>query len=306
LQQKVNHHLIPPPYITINDTVGVAAPARKITRDELQPALDLLKSWGLKVVLASNIFETHHQYAGTDERRIKGFQELLDNDSVKAIICARGGYGCMRIIDMIDFTKFKTHPKWITGYSDLTVFHSHIQTNFGIETLHATMAINVSTNTTNALESFRKALFGEKISYRIASHQFNRKGTAKGIITGGNLSILYALSGSSSDIDTSGKLLFIEDLEEYLYHIDRMMMQLKRSGKLSNLAGLIVGGMNNMNDNTVPFGKTAYEIIAEAVSEYSYPVCFNFPTGHIDDNNALILGRSIILSVEADSACLSF
>jgi muramoyltetrapeptide carboxypeptidase len=306
LQQKVSNGLITPPHLTINDTVGIAAPARKISKEELQPAIDLLNNWGLKVVLASNIFEAHDQYSGTDAQRIKGFQELLDNDSVKAIVCARGGYGCMRIIDKIDFTKFKNRPKWITGYSDLTVFHSHIQTNFGIETLHATMAINVPTNTKNALESFRKALFGEKISYKLPTHEFNRMGEAKGIITGGNLSILFALSGSTSDIDTNGKILFIEDLEEYLYHIDRMMMQLKRSGKLSNLAGLIVGGMNNMNDNTVPFGKTAYEIIAEAVSDYDYPVCFNFPAGHIDNNNTLIMGRSIELSIESESTCVDF
>jgi muramoyltetrapeptide carboxypeptidase len=286
--------------------MGIAAPARKISRKELQPALDLLKAWGLKVVLASNIFEEHHQYAGTDEQRLKGFQELLDDDNVKAIICGRGGYGCMRIIDKLDFTKFKSLPKWITGYSDLTVFHSHIQTNYGVETMHATMAINVRTNTADALESFRKALFGEKISYYVPTQEFNRMGKAKGIMTGGNLSILYALSQSVSDIDTRGKIMFIEDLEEYLYHIDRMMMQLKRSGKLSNLAGLIVGGMNNMNDNTVPFGKTAYEIIAEAVSEYNYPVCYNFPAGHIDNNNALIMGRFIEFSVEAESTIVGF
>ena len=228
------------------------------------------------MVLASNIFDEHHQYAGTDEQRIQGFQELLDNDAVKAIICARGGYGCVRIIDKLNFAGFEARPKWITGYSDLTVFHSHIHTNFGVETLHATMAIYVPTNTDDALGKLQKGLVGEKISYKVTTHELNRKGKARGIITGGNLSIVYALSGSVSDIDTRGKILFIEDLEEYLYHIDRMMMQLKRSGKLSNLAGLIVGGMNNMNDNAVPFGKSAYEIISEAVSGYNYPVCFNF------------------------------
>jgi muramoyltetrapeptide carboxypeptidase len=297
---------IKPPYLSKNDTVGIAAPARKISKEELQPALDLLHSWGLKVILASNIFDVHHQYAGTDEQRLNGFQELLDNDTVKAILCARGGYGCVRIIDHLDFSSFCKRPKWITGYSDLTVFHSHIQTHFGIETLHSTMAINVSTNTEEALESFRKALFGEKISYSISSHEFNRKGKANGKLTGGNLSILYSLSGSASDIDTHGKILFIEDLEEYLYHIDRMMMQLKRSGKLENLAGLIVGGMNNMNDNTVPFGMSAYEIIAEAVSEYHYPVCFNFPAGHINNNNALIMGRMTEISVEEETCTMKF
>jgi muramoyltetrapeptide carboxypeptidase len=302
----VNQSFITPPFLSNNDTVGIAAPARKIAKEELQPAIDLLKSWDLEVVLASNIYDASDQYAGTDEQRIKGFQELLDNDNVKAIICARGGYGCMRIIDKLDFTKFKTHPKWITGYSDLTVFHSHIQSNFGVETLHATMAINIPTNTKDALESLKNALFGKKISYKTEPHNLNRTGMAKGILTGGNLSMLYAISDSVSDNDTHGKILFIEDLEEYLYHIDRMMIQLKRSGKLKNLAGMIVGGMNNMNDNTVPFGKSSYEIIAEAVSEYNYPLCFNFPAGHIDNNNTLILGRIVDLSVENELIRIEF
>lgn len=302
----MNPGLITPPYLAKNDTVGIAAPARKISKEELQPTLDLLKAWGLKVILASNIFEENHQYAGTDYQRLKGFQELLDNKDVKAIICTRGGYGCVRFIDKLDFTSFKTYPKWITGYSDMTVFHSHIQTNFGIETLHATMAINVPTNTADSLKSLKSVLFGESLVYKISCHEFNRKGKANGILTGGNLSILYALSGSVSDIDTNGKILFLEDLEEYLYHIDRMMMQLKRSGKLSNLAGLIVGGMNNMNDNVVPFGKNACEIIAEAVADYDFPVCFNFPAGHITNNNALILGRFIDLEVEENSVTVKF
>jgi muramoyltetrapeptide carboxypeptidase len=306
LQQRASPVLITPPFLKKNDCIGIAAPARKICREELQPAIDLLKSWGLKIVLASNIFESSDQYAGTDEQRIKGFQELLDNENIKAIICARGGYGCVRIIDKLDFTKFKIHPKWITGYSDLTVFHSHIQSNFGIETLHSTMAINIPTNTQFALEGFKRALFGEKLSYHIKAHDLNRIGSGKGMLTGGNLSVLFSISGSVSDIETDGKILFIEDLEEYLYHIDRMMMQLKRSGKLKNLQGLIIGGMNNMNDNTVPFGKEAYEIISDVVSEYNYPVCFNFQAGHIDNNNCLILGRQIEFVVDKKCCCLEF
>jgi muramoyltetrapeptide carboxypeptidase len=302
----MNSVLITPPYLKKNDKIGIAAPARKISAEELQPAIDLLKSWGLQVVLASNIFDSDNQYAGTDFQRQKGFQELLNDVDIKAIICARGGYGCIRIIDKLDFTTFKMHPKWITGYSDLTVFHSHIQSNYGIETLHSTMAINFPTNTADALNSFKKALFGEKISYKIDSHIFNRSGKARGILVGGNLSILYSIACSASDMETDGKILFIEDLEEYLYHIDRMMMQLKRSGKLKNLAGLIVGGMNNMNDNTIQFGKNPYEIIREAVSEYDYPVCFDFPAGHIDNNKTLIMGRNIEFSVDQKSAFVGF
>lgn len=286
-----------PQNLSKGDKIGIAAPARKISIEELKPAIELLKNWGLEPVFASNLFYSDNQYAGMDEERLDGFQKLLDDPEIKAILCARGGYGTMRIIDKLDFSKFLLHPKWIAGYSDVTVLHSHINKNFGIETLHGSMPINFSANTPESLESLRKALFGEELSYATSNHSYNRTGKTEGVLTGGNLSILYSLSGSASDIETNGKILFIEDLEEYLYHIDRMMVQLKRSGKLQNLAGLIVGGMNNMNDNTIPFGKTAYEIIAEHVSAYDYPVCFGFPAGHLDDNRALILGRKITLSV---------
>jgi len=286
-----------PSYLKKGDKIGIAAPARKISLEELQPAIDRFISWGLEPIFASNLFCSDNQYAGTDEERLIGFQELLDNNDINAIICARGGYGTMRIIDKLDFSQFIKHPKWIAGYSDVTVLHSHINANFGTETLHGTMPINFFTNTPEALESLRKALFGEKLSYVAEKHSLNRTGTTEGIITGGNLSILYALSGSDSDTATNGKILFIEDLEEYLYHIDRMMVQLKRSGKLQNLAGLIVGGMNNMNDNAVPFGKEAYESIAEHVANYDYPVCFGFPAGHIDDNRTLIMGGKVELAV---------
>ncbi len=295
-----------PQNLSKGDKIGIAVPARKISPEELQPALEILQGWGLEPVFASNLFKSQDQYAGTDDERLKGLQELLDNNEIKAILCARGGYGTMRIIDSLDFSIFTQKPKWIAGYSDITVLHSHINKNFGIETLHSTMPLNFSANTNEALESLRKALTGENLSYTSDRHEFNREGYAEGILTGGNLSMLYALSGSDSDITTDGKILFIEDLEEYLYHIDRMMVQLKRSGKLQNLAGLIVGGMNNMNDNTVPFGKTAYEIIAEHVAGYDYPLCFGFPAGHIEDNRTLFMGRKIDLIVEKKSSIVQF
>ncbi len=295
--------LIQPPYLKKGDTIGIIACARKISREEMDPAVAILKSWGLEVVLGKNVFNTDCQFSGTDAERAEDLQTMLNDVSIKAVISARGGYGTMRIIDKIDFTAFKKNPKWLVGYSDITVLHSHIHT-LGIETLHATMPINFHKDA-EALESLHKALFGEKINYEISSHPLNRKGIAEGELVGGNLSLLYALAGSSSDIVTTGKILFIEDLDEYLYHIDRMMMNLKRSGKLSRLVGLIVGGMSDMKDNAIPFGKTAEEIILDAVKEYNYPVCFHFPAGHIDKNLALYLGRKVKLEI-AESVKFAF
>lgn len=292
-----------PSYLKKGDKIGIVACARKISLVEIQPAIDILKSWGLEVVLSKNLFNTDNQFSGSDDERVEDLQMMLNDDSVKAVISARGGYGTMRIIDKIDFTHVKKHPKWIIGYSDITVLHSHLH-NLGIETLHATMPINFTKNA-EATETLRKALFGEKIKYNAKAHPLNRKGNTKAEIIGGNLSLLYALTGSVSDINTRGKILFIEDLDEYLYHIDRMMMNLKRSGKLEHLTGLVVGGMVDMKDNTIPFGKTTEEIIIDAVKEYNYPVCFNFPAGHIDKNSALYLGRKVKLKV-ADTVELSF
>ena len=295
--------MITPPYLKKGDKIGIVACARKIAREEIQPAVDILNNWGLEVVLSKNLFHIDNQYSGTDDERADDLQIMLDDPSVKAVISARGGYGTMRIIDKIDFTKFKQNLKWVIGYSDITVLHSHIH-NFGIETLHATMPINFIKNT-EAIETLRKALFGESLDYKIEQHLLNRKGAAEGELIGGNLSLLYALTGSVSDIDTTGKILFIEDLDEYLYHIDRMMMNLKRSGKLKGLVGLVVGGMTDMKDNTISFGKTAEEIILDVVKEYNYPVCFNFPAGHVDRNLTLIFGRKVRLEVSDNNYSLS-
>lgn len=293
-----------PPNLKKGDKIGIAAPARKISKEELQYALDLFTGWGLEIVFGKNLFNEDHQFSGTDEQRSSDLQSMLDDSSIKAIISARGGYGTIRIIDKLDFTEFRKHPKWMIGYSDMTVLHSHIH-NFGIETLHATMPINFSKNK-EATETLRKVLFGEKLFSEFGSHPLNRKGSAEGELVGGNLSLLYALTGSISDVDTKGKILFIEDLDEYLYHIDRMMINLKRSGRLENLKGLIVGGMTDMKDNTIPFGKTAEEIILDAVQEYEYPVCFNFPAGHIDRNLGLVFGRKVKLEVKENKCELIF
>lgn len=292
-----------PAFLKKGDKIGIIAPARKISKEEIQSAMDIFNAWGLEVVLSKNLFNADNQFSGTENERAEALQIMLNDDSIKAIISARGGYGTIRIIDKIDFTNFKKHPKWIIGYSDITVLHSHIN-NFGIETLHATMPINFTKNA-EATETLRKALFGEQLNYEVESHPLNRKGKAEAELIGGNLSLIYALTGSVSDIDTKGKILFIEDLDEYLYHIDRMMLNLKRSGKLDHLAGLIVGGMTDMKDNTIPFGKTAEEIITDAVKKYDYPVCFNFPGGHVEKNLALYFGRKVKLKV-ADTVQLVF
>ncbi len=295
-------NLIQPSFLKKGDKIALVASARKISLQEIEPAIAIFESWGLEVQLGKNLFKADHQFSGTDDERAADLQAALDDDSVKAVISARGGYGTMRIIDKLDFTKFRTHPKWVIGYSDITVLHSHIH-NFGIETLHATMPINFAVNA-EAVETMRKALFGEKLNYFLEKHPLNRKGKAEAQMIGGNLSLLYALTGSASSVHTKGKILFIEDLDEYLYHIDRMMVSLKRYGKLADLAGLIVGGMTDMRDNAIPFGKTAEEIVMDAVKEYNYPVCFNFPAGHVDRNLAMVLGKRMKLEVGDDGVTM--
>jgi muramoyltetrapeptide carboxypeptidase len=280
--------LLQPAYLKEGDTVAIVATARKISEEEVQPAVDILKNWGLNVITGKNLFNQYNQFAGTDEERAADLQAALNDETVKAIIVARGGYGTVRIIDKIDFSAFKKNPKWLVGYSDVTVLHSHLH-SLGIQSIHATMPINFIKNA-EATKSLQNALFGRKINYTTPASPMNKTGSARGELIGGNLSLLYSLLASNSDIYTKDKILFIEDLDEYLYHIDRMMMALKRSGKLSQLAGLIVGGMSDMKDNTIPFGKTAEEIIYDAVKEYNYPVCFHFPTGHIEKNMAIKMG----------------
>lgn len=291
--------MITPPFLKAGDKIAIVSPARCISFEEVYPAMKILQHWGLEVVLGTHVFSKSDQFAGTDEQRIHDLQQMLDDTSIRAILCSRGGYGTVRTIDRLDLRGFAQNPKWIIGYSDITVLHSHIQLHFGIETLHATMPVNMKEDApVENLESLRNVLFGTRISYALPRAPLNRTGTGEGPLTGGNLSILYSLTGSASEPETAGKVLFLEDVDEYLYHIDRMMMALKRAGKLDKLQGLIVGGMDRMNDNAVPFGKTANEIISEAVKEYGYPVCFSFPAGHGAKNLALIMGRRVKLKVE--------
>lgn len=298
-------YMIQPKFLQKNDTIAIVSTARKITLEEIKPAVDLLKSWGLKAEIGATIGLEENQFAGNDAERTADFQQMLDNPKIRAIWCARGGYGTVRIIDKLDFSKFKKRPKWIIGYSDVTVLHNHIH-NLGFETLHATMPLDVKKNTSEALNSLKKCLFGKPILYEIPTSKESILGTASGQLVGGNLSMLYSLLGSKSTINTDKKILFIEDLDEYLYHIDRMLMNLKRNGYFNNLEGLIVGGMTAMHDNKIPFGKTAKEIILDHVSEYNFPIVFDFPAGHLNDNRALFFGRKVNLEVRDNKTQVSF
>lgn len=287
--------MIFPPNLKPGDTVGILATARKNLEDNLAPAKSWLQSWGLNVKIGKTIGLDYHQLAGTDDERAQDLQEMLDNPNIKAIWCVRGGYGTVRIIDKLDFTKFKKNPKWIIGFSDVTVLHSHLNT-MGFASIHAIMPVSTKA-TEEAKETLRKALFGEHLEYTMPCENMNRLGNAKGELVGGNLSILYSLFGSPSAIDCSDKILFIEDLDEYLYHIDRMMMNLKRNGCLESLKGIIVGGMTKMHDNEIAWGKNAEQIIDDVTQNYKIPIIYNFPAGHMADNHALIFGKQVSIEV---------
>jgi len=296
--------MIVPPYLKAGDPIAIIASARKVSKEELAPARAMLESYGLRVVYGPHLFEADHQLAGSDAQRAADLQWAVSDPEIKAVLFARGGYGTVRIIDLVDLSPLLKHPKWFAGYSDITLLHSELNT-LGIASLHSTMAFSFDKHE-EATHSLKQLLFGEPLSYRFEPHALNRTGTGSAELVGGNLSILYAMAGTHSDLNTEGKILFLEDLDEYLYHIDRMMMQLKRSGKLSGLKGLVVGGMSDMKDNAIPFGKTAEEIIREAVNGYDYPVCFNFPAGHIPRNLALYLGRRVSIDVSANNSQLHY
>ncbi len=296
-------NMIIPPSLKKGDKIGIVSTARKINLAELAASVEVFKKWGLVLEFGKYLFQEDHQFSGTDAQRAEDLQRMISDDSIKAIICARGGYGTVRIIDSIDFTPLIKNPKWVVGFSDITVLHSHLH-NLKFASLHASMPISFKNNTQTALDSLYKALFLELNEVYCDSNQLNSTGLIEGEVIGGNLSILCSLLGSESDINTEGKILFLEDLDEYLYHIDRMVMSLKRAGKFSKIKGLIVGSMTDMNDNTVPFGKTAEQIIFNHVNKYNYPKCFNFPSGHINDNRAIIFGKKSILKISSKSVVL--
>lgn len=272
----------------------------------IDDAVRLIESWGLKVVLGESVFATWNQFAGTDELRADDFQRFLDDNQVKAIFAARGGYGTIRIIDAIDFSGFEANPKWIIGFSDITILHSHIHALYHTQSIHGQMPLTIPDGSRISLETLRKALFNEPYEISYESLVENRSGEGSGILTGGNLTLLQMMSGSISQQDYKDKILFLEDVGEYLYSIDRMIISFKRAGMLAGLRGLVIGGFTDLKDNDIPFGQTAEQIIMGHVNEYDYPVCFNFPAGHIEDNRALIFGREVNLKVENSLVSLKY
>lgn len=302
-----------PPYLKPGDLIGVTCPSGYISEEDVVPAVNKMKEWGYEVRLGNTVGLRNFTFAGCDEDRAKDFQNMIDDPLIKAIMLGRGGYGAVRIIDDINFKKFTAKPKWVIGFSDATVFHSHINRNCNVATIHSKMCNSFPADWSNAepkqidsIESIRKCLSGEKMQYEAEPNANNLPGIAEGMLVGGNLSILQNLAASKSDISTAGKILFIEEVEEYLYSIDRMLWNLKRSGKLNKLKGFIIGGFNKIkpDDPGEDFGKTVYEMVMEKVQEYNYPVCFDFPVGHQKINYALKCGVKHKLTVALGAVSL--
>ncbi|MCP4520157.1 MAG: LD-carboxypeptidase [Cytophagales bacterium] len=295
------------PFLKQGDTVAITSTARSIDQNKLAPAIQILESWGLSVILPRNVYAVDNQFAGTVQERIDNIQELIDNSNIKAIFCAKGGYGTAQIIDFINFSILEEQSKWIIGFSDVTVLHNHLHRQVGVQSIHATMPLLFTQiGGEEAVKRLKNVLFGKLPKYKFPFHSYNQLGNAEAPIIGGNLSIIHSLVGTKSDIDTNDKILFLEDLDEYLYHIDRMMIHLKRAGKLDNLAGLVIGGMSDMNDNAIPFGKTAEQIIYDYTKEYDYPIAFNAPIGHIPNNFPIICGKVAHLEVTGQTSNLDF
>jgi muramoyltetrapeptide carboxypeptidase len=298
--------IITPPYLKKDDAIGIICPSGYMPYTKAQTCIDTLQQWGFKVKVGKTLGNQFNYFSGTDDERLSDLQMMIDDDEVKAILCARGGYGLSRIIDRIDFEHFKKNPKWIVGYSDVTILHAHVYSKFKTASLHSPMAFafNNGGAEDEFVQSLRKAICGEKTSYSCNQHLLNKKGEAAAELVGGNLSMLVHLMGTRSEVDTKNKILFLEDVGEYLYNVDRMMFQVKRSGKLENLAGLIVGGFTEMKDTTIPFGQNVYDIIFDKVKEYNYPVCFDFPVSHTDRNYALKVGVNHRLIVNEERVVL--
>jgi muramoyltetrapeptide carboxypeptidase len=297
--------MISPKSLKAGDKVGIVATARKVTEEHVEPAVREFEKWGLQVILSPYLYRSGHSYlAGTDENRIAGVQQFLDDPEIAAIICARGGYGTTRIIDNVDFTEFKKYPKWIVGFSDVTALHLKLS-SLGFESIHGTMPVLFSKeDSASSIDQLRKALFGQPVELAATASQHNRHGSATGKLIGGNLSLLVDGLGTSHEPETQGKILVLEEVDEYLYKIDRMMVQLKRAGKLRQLAGLVCGHFTDIKDTELSFGESVEEIIRFHTKEFSYPVAFDFPTGHENPNFAWIEGRDAHVTVSTDGATL--
>lgn len=307
---KPQQTMITPPYLKAGDTVAIVAPSGILLNKqaEVLQAENLLKSWGLNVVIGKHVFKQNGHFAGTDAERCEDFQKALDDPKIKAIWCARGGYGTVRILDKLDYTQFKKHPKWLLGYSDITALHNDFH-NLGIESVHSLMCTSLTKDLNGlneTISTFKDAIFGKPLSYTLKGSNYNKAGTAIAPIVGGNLTMLHTMLGSKSSIDLSGKILFIEETGEYAYHIDRMLQSLKRAGYFDNCKGIIVGDISKVRKNTTEFGRTIEEIILDVVQDCDFPVAFNMPAGHEKDNRALILGRNVTLTVGKDKSMVVF
>jgi len=302
--------LIQPPYLKAGDTVAIVAPSGvlKNKKEVIEQARALLNSWGLHSVVGKNVYKQANHFAGTDNERCEDFQKALDDPTISAILCARGGYGTVRILDKLDYTKFRNHPKWLIGYSDITALHNQFH-NEGFESLHAMMCTSMQDDLEEIKETistFKDAIFGKPLSYTLEGSKYNKSGTSSGPLVGGNLTLLHTMLGSKTSIDVSGKILFIEEVGEHKYHIDRMLQSLKRAGYFDNCKGVIVGDISNMRKNTTPWGSSIEQLILDALSDYNFPIAFKMPAGHEDDNRALILGRTIRLNVNKEKSTVMF
>ncbi len=310
LIEKQNTTLKQPPYLKAGDTVAIVAPSGilKNRTKEVEQAKALLKSWGLHAVVGQHVFSKANHFAGTDDERCEDLQKALDNPKISAIWCARGGYGTVRILDKLDFSKFKQNPKWIIGYSDITALHNQIH-NEGVESVHALMCTSLQDDLSTIKETistFKDAVFGKPLSYTLKGSTYNKTGTTSGQLVGGNLTMLHTMLGSKTSIDTSGKIVFIEEIGEYKYHIDRMLQSLKRAGYFDNCTGVIVGDMSKMRTNTTLWGTSIEQLVLDALADYNFPIAFNMPAGHEKDNRAMILGRTIQLSVSSEQSKIIF
>ncbi|MFT5242904.1 MAG: muramoyltetrapeptide carboxypeptidase [Glaciecola sp.] len=309
IQQKKTV-LIQPPYLKAGDTVAIVAPSGilKNKTDEVDQAVALLESWGLHAVVGKNVFSKDNHFAGADVERCEDFQKALDDPKISAIWCARGGYGTVRILDKLDYTKFKNNPKWLIGYSDITALHNQFH-NEGFQSIHALMCVSLPEDISEIKETvgtFKSTIFGKPVDYTLDGSSYNRVGDASGPLVGGNLTILHTMLGSKESIDTSGKIVFIEEIGEYKYHIDRMLQSLKRAGYFDNCVGVLVGGMSKMRKNTTPWGTSIEQLILDALSDYDFPIAFGMPAGHEKDNRAMVFGKMVELKVRKDQATVFF